>query len=319
MAELSFFGLDLETILPGVVGAAVVSGVAFLLSFFYFEPRRKRRRRAHVLGFPVSDSDFAPALIVGTTEPIKTDIYMRPTVGYGSLLAVAYVAQVVGDVSPDSDRSDKLDVLLAGDDTATRSLSRADEHNVLIGGPTRNSATTSCLRYLNQMVRDGVWTLVPSREFPPSQVGARKQARDGAVTFAEEPSRRVLNVNGFEFAAEMELAEVSGRPTKLSGTDYGLIVRGAAPNDAGRVVLLAGVHTYGSAGAGYFLAELAKVRRPLVPSLKRSQIGQDHYTHALKYLGSKAHKDLVLVVRTKVDQGLLTSSMLVAAWNIVRS
>lgn len=319
MDPIAALGLGLGTLLPGLVGAAIVSGATFVISPFYFEPRRKRRRRAAVLGFSATDCDFAPALIVGTTEPIETGVYLRPTVGYGSLLAVAYVSQIVGDVSPDSDRSDNLDVFLAGDNTAVRSLSRSDEHNILIGGPARNSETMTCLSHLNRMVREGRWALVPSAMFSPTMEGGRVQRLDEAISFPEQSARRALNVAGHEFVARLERSETSAGSHDLSGIDYGLIVRSAAPNEAGRVVLLAGVHTFGSAGAGHFLAELAKLRRPLAPGAKARRTRRGHHGAALKFLGAKAHQDLVLVVRSEVRQGLLASSMMVAAWRIESS
>lgn len=319
------FLLSFEGVLSGVVAAFLFSSLAFLAKGFIVEPNRKRRRRAAVLGFSVRDVDFTPTLIVGATDSVRTGIYMRPTVGYGSLLAVAYVAQVVGDVSPVSSRGDNLEVFLDGDQVATKSLSRDDEHNILIGGPQRNGQTRDFLDGLNSDLKDGRKILIPSRRFAPSNGSMRSQSPGEAFEFSDDPDRkrRSLRVDGYEYVAH--LASDPDRETDLespagirsvAGTDYGLIVRSNAPADAGRVVVLAGVHTFGSAGASLFLAQLAKIRgrRILAPRGRRNSV--EHYRDALNYLSGRTNQDLALVVRAQVKEGMLISARLVAAWEI---
>jgi hypothetical protein len=324
VAFLGSLQLSLSGVVSGLVAAILFSALGFIFKVLFYEPNRKRRRRATVLGFSVRDAEFAPTLIVGPTDSVETGVYMRPTVGYGSLLAVAYVAQVVGDVSPVSSRSEDLEVFLAGDQVATMSLSRDNEHNILIGGPQRNSNTMDFLNQLNEEISDGKKILRPSRRFSPARASTRGHPSDGAIAFPEDPDRRKrsLHIDGYEFVAQLSSSAANGtRPDSASiatveGTDYGLIIRSNAPQDAGRLVVLAGVHTFGSAGASKFLAELAQVRRPLVRRLRGRRTSEDHYIDALRYLREKAHLDLVLVVRAEVQQGMLTSSRLIAAWEI---
>jgi hypothetical protein len=327
MSSAEFSWLSLNILGPSIVAALLVSGILYAVRAFVIEPRAARRHRAAVLGFSVRDSDFAPTIIVGAIDSVATGIYMRPTVGYGSLLAVAYVSQVVGDVSPVSSRVNDLEVFLAGDQVATKSLSKDNEHNILIGGPQRNCETLGIISDLNRRIAAGETLLVPSKLALPAQSARRVQTAGEAISFLDDLEGKVrsLNVDGYEYVAKItpEAGASAGNRFRngagigsVEGTDYGLIIRTKAPKDAGRLVILAGVHTFGSAGASRFLTELAQVRGPWDRFFRGRRSSEDHYVTALKYLRRKAHQDVVLVICSEVKHGMLTSARAVAAWNI---
>lgn len=313
-----------DAVLQSLVGALFASSVLGGLQWAWRQnvrPWLKRRRRRAVLGFDVDESEFAPTVIVESTTPTATDHYQRPTVGYGAVLAMAHVSQLIAAVWRKNRRSRRIDVWMDTDQLARRALSEESQHTIVIGGPLSNTETRRYLGWLNVGLREGDITLVPSDVFTPEERSERCEVGPEHIRYMDDdPSRgRALAIDCFAYRAALTAedgAPVAGADySELSGTDYGLIVRGPARNRSGRLVIISGVHTFGLAGASRYLVELSSLR--LVPFAWNGGSGRRDLTEALDYLGGPDNEDVLLVVRTDFESGLITATRLVAAWRIV--
>jgi hypothetical protein len=307
--------------LIAALGASALTGAAVWAWRAFLVPRRTKRRRRAVLGFDVDESEFAPTVIVESTAPTETSHYRRPTVGYGAVLATANVAQLIGVVRTKARRPGQLKVWMDTDQMATHALSEESQHAIVIGGPISNAETNRYLRWLNEGVRAGQIQLIPSELFPAEGRGGEGDPGSDAIRFDDEgrvPGRALI-VDGASFRATLasqdaavpvEMAALSG----LSGTDYGLVIRGPARNRSGRLVVIAGVHTIGLAGASRYLVQLSAIERGvLVRQWQRFRRGN---VRALDHLSQPGNEDMLLVIRTDFEHGVVAASRLVAAWRI---
>lgn len=310
-------------VLQNVIGALVVSmlgGGAQWVWRAVIEPRRKRQRRRAVLGFDADESEFAPTVVLESTVPTATSRYQRPTVGYGAVLAMANLAQLIAAVWKKGRRSGRIEVWMDSDQIALRALSEQSQHAIVIGGPLSNRETRRYLEWLNQGVRDGSIELVRQDGFGAKQPTERLAIGRGPIRYEEEdPSRgRALVIGdvGFRAALTSEDGEVvaESQMSALSGTDYGLIIRGPARNRSGRLVIIAGVHTFGLAGASRYLVDLSSLRRYFAGSDRRSN--RRDILNALRHLSMPESEDVLLVVRTDFECGVITATELVAVWRI---
>lgn len=313
-----------DAVLQGLPGALFASAVLGGLQWVWREnvrPWLKRRRRRAVLGFDVDESEFAPTVIVESTTPTSTDHYRRPTVGYGAVLAMAHVSQLIAAVRRKAHRSGRIEVWMATDQIAARALSEDSQHAIVIGGPLSNTQTKRYLDWLNSELRDGDIALVPSDVFTPEERSERCEVGPEPIRYLEDdPSRgRALAIDCFAYRAAMTAED--GAPaakadySELSGTDYGLIIRGPARNRSGRLVIISGVHTFGLSGASRYLVDLLSLR--LVPFGRNGVSSRRDLAEVLRYLGGPENEDVLLVVRTDFERGVITATRLVAAWRIV--
>lgn len=312
--------LTLQSLAGALFASSVLAGLQWSWRRF-IEPSLKRRRRRAVLGFDVEESDFAPTVIVESTAPTSTARYRRPTVGYGAVLAMAHVSQLIAAVWKKARRSGRIEVWMDTDQIARRALSEESQHAIVIGGPLSNTETKRYLEWLNEGLRKGDIALVPSEVFAPEERSERCEVGPESIRYLDDdPSRgRALAIDCFAYRAALTTED--GRPvaevdySKLSGTDYGLIVRGPARNRSGRLVIISGVHTFGLAGASRYLVDLSSLR--LVPLGRNVGSSRRDLTGALDYLGGPENEDVLLVVRTDFESGVITATRLVAAWRIV--
>jgi hypothetical protein len=313
-------GVLLVENLLAALGASLLTGGFVWVWRVFFDPRRKQKRRRAVLGFDVDETDFAPTIIVESTRPAATSRYLRPTAGYGAVLAAANVAQLIGVVRSKTRRFAKLEVWMDTDQIATRALSEESQHAIVIGGPMSNTETRRYLDWLNDKILDGSLVLHPSDVLPPNGQTDRAVQELQPICFDDDDRDRgrALVVDGKLFRASMVAA--GGEPvaasaiSQLSGRDYGLVVRGPARNLSGRLIIIAGVHTFGLAGASQFLVQLSAVRR-FSFSRQRMRMRRDILT-ALRYLAKPENEDMLLVVRTDFENGVITATTPVAAWRI---
>lgn len=308
-----------EAIAAAAIGSTTLAALGWLWRAVV-EPRRKRRRRKAVLGFDVAESDFAPTVIVESTTPTATSRYQRPTVGYGAVIAMANVAQLIAAVWRKARRSGRIEVWMDSDQIALRALSEESQHAIVIGGPISNRETRRYLDWLNEGVRGGDIELTPSDVFPAYEGAERCEHGTEAILYEEkDPSRgRALVVDGYAFRAalrsESGASVAASEISALSGSDYGLVIRGPARNRSGRLVIISGVHTMGLAGASRYLVDLSAVR-PQASRRHRKLIHRDT-VDALRHLSRQDNEDILLIIRTDFELGLITGTKLVAAWRI---
>lgn len=320
-------GMSFFVNLIAAVGASITTGAAVWIWRRLVIPRRVRRQRRAVLGFDVDDVDFAPTVIVESTAFTQTEHYRRPTVGFGAVLAVASIAPLLGNVrtraSGSGTRSGFAKVWMDTDQMAQNALVEESHHVIVVGGPLSNEKTAAYLDWLNERIRIGSARLIPSERFVPPEPTVVNNSKVDAIRF-EEPSSdaskgRVLVVDGSVFGATLRSQDPDATVdesalSRISGTDYGLVIRGPAQNNSGRVIIMAGVHTIGLAAGSRFLAQLAIAET--MPSGRRSRQAEREAREALDYLGESENENVLIVVKTEFSSGVADSSRLVAAWRI---
>jgi len=313
----------IDFLVQNLTGALLVSAIGAGAQWFWVSfllPRRKRQRRRAVLGFDVDESDFAPTVVVESTVPTATSRYQRPTVGYGAVLATANIAQLIAAVWRKVRRAGRIEVWMDSDQIAMRALAEESQHVIVIGGPLSNRETRRYFEWLNEGLRRGGIKLVPSTMFLIDQSTERFDPALEHIRYVDDdPSRgRVLIVGDVGFRAAMAVeggaSVAASQMSELSGTDYGLIIRGPARNRSGRLVIISGVHTFGLAGASRYLVDLSAVRR--FPLRRDARATSSANIEALNYLALPDNEDVLLVVRTDFEYGVITSTSLVAVWRL---
>jgi hypothetical protein len=316
--------LFIENLLAAL-GASAFTGLLLWLWRVFVDPRLKQRRRRAVLGFDADESDFAPTIIVESTTPSSTARYLRPTVGYGAVLAATNVAQLISMVRSRVARFTKLEVWMDTDQIATRALSEESQHAIVIGGPMSNAETDRYLKWLNGRIKDGTVELEPSEHFVPRPNSEPRSGETQPICFDDHDPQngRALIVDGNTFRASLtsmaDTPVTTAEISQLSGTDYGILIRGPARNLSGRLVIIAGVHTFGLAGASQYLVQLSAVRRFTLRriALQRNRIRKRReILQALRYFRKPRNEDLVFVVRTDFECGVIVATEPVAAWRI---
>jgi hypothetical protein len=307
--------------LTAVIAAALPSALIGAIAWSwrnYINPWLKRKRRRAVLGFDVDESAFAPTIVVESTRPSQTSAYLRPTVGYGAVLAVANISQLIGFIRARSQRHARLEVWMDTDQIAVRALSEDSQHAIVIGGPLSNRETRRYLDHLNNRIAMGEVRLIESDSIRPTGFEDAGVSSD-AVEFVSDPEGRALVVAGHSFRARLLNAEGTGPVTEapisgLSGTDYGLIIRGPARNQSGREVVVAGVHTFGLAGASRLLVLVAAVSRVALGRDRRESTRVAR--RALAFLSDRTNENAIVVVRTDFECGVIAATVPVGAWAI---
>jgi hypothetical protein len=224
---------------------------ALVVSVFYFFQVRLPKRRLWRLANPKNLVACASNAAI-----MDTGVYLRPATGIGEVRAIILVVESLGRAY--TGKLDIKNMLLPSDDMLRQ---RYENDLLLIGGPKHNKITASFLSLAEAR------QLLPFQQTPDAIIWkcnkiAGKWVDDGAVTYTS----KVENKNIIQ--------------------DYGIVVRMQSPFTSNKrtVILLSGIHTYGTIAAAKFFTEdmqkgwlwFFRLRKRNVAALVRTHIIDDY-------------------------------------------
>jgi hypothetical protein len=241
-----------------VVGAAcaVALGVVGALAA---RARRQRYWQRLIWTFRVPAKE-RPKVIIETIEGERTDLYKRPTAGFGAVAAVAHLTTALNASRSGMVRrlgrslEYPIELSFSSEERADLWCSTAD--TVVVGGPKNNKITAAvmqaygCQPLGDEPVEDKVLQtrteeLRPDRSAPAVGLGVATQGNtiywfgetyEGTVGVSDEP---VPGTTGY------------------NGDDYGVVLRLPSPTrDARRTLVVFGSQTFGVDAASLWLVQL---------------------------------------------------------------
>lgn len=281
---------QLNSNLAGNVLAAASAVAALVLSAWSRLISPRSRRRA-VWTFKNISLDVTPGIIIDHVAGEKTDLYTRPSTGYGAVRAVAQITNSLNSSrSGFFNRSQQflehpIEVCFATDQLASEWLRTRDV--ILVGGPKNNEITAEVLSY---------WGGYELREPPAGDVPAGDLSRSMRIW---------TDGNTIHWFGETHTGDVADTKPEVrgnvgfNGIDYGIALRLPSPSDPKnlRVVVLFGSQTFGIMAATDWLVRQGGSR-------DKSWDGSSS-TRSLR-----RSENLAVLLRSRVHNGVIERSEL---------
>jgi hypothetical protein len=274
----------------GQVLAWMVAGLGLLVPRVY-EPNR----RQHYIWKFKGASAGLPKIVIETVEGGETDLYHRPSTGYGAVAAVAQLTNAINASRQGffrrTNRSleNPLDLCFSTDQIAEFWCRNHDI--VLVGGPKHNRLTA---QVLHKFGRQPDRAAVPAPDLLAETAACRLDGDHAShLGIATQGATLYWYGHPYEGSVTDKAADpsVPRSPVGPTGVDYGVVLRLPGHRDAHRrLIVVFGSQTYGVTAASMWLVNV-RTLRAITPKARR-MMGR--------------HRNIAVLVRADVNDGVLS-------------